>query len=51
MVYMDTSVIVAYYCPEALSEKAEAFYHYPCTACNQSFDGTGIIFGNIQENP
>jgi predicted nucleic acid-binding protein len=25
MVYMDTSVIVAYYCPEALSEKAEAF--------------------------
>jgi predicted nucleic acid-binding protein len=24
MFYMDTSVIVAYYCPEALSEKAEA---------------------------
>jgi len=25
MFYVDTSVIVAYYCPEALSEKAEAF--------------------------
>ena len=25
MVYVDTSVIVAYYCPEVLSEKAEAF--------------------------
>ena len=25
MFYIDTSVIVAYYCPEALSEKAEAF--------------------------
>jgi predicted nucleic acid-binding protein len=25
MVYVDTSVIVAYYCPEPLSEKAEAF--------------------------
>jgi predicted nucleic acid-binding protein len=25
MVYIDTSVLVAYYCPEALSEKAEKF--------------------------
>lgn len=25
MLYLDTSVIVAYYCPEPLSEKAEAF--------------------------
>lgn len=25
MVYIDTSVLVAYYCPERLSEKAEAF--------------------------
>jgi predicted nucleic acid-binding protein len=25
MVYIDTSVLVAYYCPEPLSEKAEAF--------------------------
>ncbi|NWF56378.1 MAG: PIN domain-containing protein [Syntrophaceae bacterium] len=25
MVYVDTSVIVAYYCPEPLSEAAEAF--------------------------
>lgn len=25
MFYMDTTVIVAYYCPEPLSEKAEAF--------------------------
>jgi uncharacterized protein len=25
MVYVDTSIIVAYYCPEPLSERAEAF--------------------------
>jgi len=25
MVYVDTSIIVAYYCPESLSERAEAF--------------------------
>jgi predicted nucleic acid-binding protein len=25
MYYVDTSVLVAYYCPEALSEKVEAF--------------------------
>lgn len=25
MIYADTSVLVSYYCPEALSEKAEAF--------------------------
>ena len=34
MFYIDTSVIVAYYCPEPLSEKAEELSYGPFTSGN-----------------
>ena len=35
MVYIDTSVLVAYYCPERLSEKAEKLLISLSEACDQ----------------
>jgi predicted nucleic acid-binding protein len=52
MYYIDTSVIVAYYCPEALSDKAEDFLSKidrpnisSLTECHHRFNSRAVATG------